>query len=151
MGLRRGKAKIVSARPGTVCAPTGGSGHFLALIISTRAGSHAYVVVYGLRWPRGTHTISARSRLKTESGAGWRRTISTGDQAAARPPGAPVGRCAARENTSLLDTLRRAPTVSTPHGFSTFNSLFSLGCIGPTKPPPMFRCPGYSGLLAIIT
>ena len=40
--------------------------------------------------------------------------LTTGDQAAARPPGAPVGRCAARENTSLLDTLRRAPTVSTP-------------------------------------
>jgi len=37
-------------RPGAVCAPTGGSGHFLALIISTRAGAHAYVVVYGLRW-----------------------------------------------------------------------------------------------------
>ena len=48
------------------------------------------------------------------SGAGWRRAISTGDQAAARPPGAPVGRCAARENTSLLGTLSRAPCVSPP-------------------------------------
>ena len=35
--------------------------------LSTRAGAHAYVVVYGLRWPRGTYAISARSRLGLES------------------------------------------------------------------------------------
>ena len=64
------------------------------------------------------------------SGAGWRRTISTGDQAAARPPGAPVGRCAARKTP-----LSRPPWVDHPrfrhHGFATSNPLFCLGRLGP--------------------
>ena len=64
------------------------------------------------------------------SGAGWRRTISTGDQAAARPPGAPVGRCAARKTP-----LSRPPWVDHPrvrhHGFATFRPLFCLGRLGP--------------------
>ena len=54
-------------RPGAVWAPTGGSGHFRVSIIFTRAGAHACAKGYGLRWPRGTHAISARSRPGLES------------------------------------------------------------------------------------
>ena len=49
-------------RPGAVRAPTGGSGHFLALQISPRSEAYPCVVGYGLRWPRVTYAISARSR-----------------------------------------------------------------------------------------
>ena len=42
-------------------------------IVSTGAGAHAYIECYGLRWPRGTYEISARSRLgdlaKTSEGS----------------------------------------------------------------------------------
>ena len=53
--------------PGAVRAPTGGSGHFLALQIPTGAGAHACIEGYGLRWPRSTYAISARSRPELES------------------------------------------------------------------------------------
>jgi hypothetical protein len=52
----------VSARSGAVCAPPGGPARFPARKISQRAESHACVGGYGLRWPRGTYVISARSR-----------------------------------------------------------------------------------------
>ena len=43
--------------------PTGGPVQFPAQIISPRAGPHAQIGGYGLRWPRSTHAISERSRL----------------------------------------------------------------------------------------
>ena len=55
--------KRVSARPGAVWYPTGGSGRFPVQIISQRAGAHGQVGGYGLRWPRGTYAISELSRL----------------------------------------------------------------------------------------
>ena len=68
------------------------------------------------------------------SGAGWRRTISTGDQAAARPPGAPVGRCAARKTP-----LSRPPWVDHPairhHGFATLQSSILPRAPRPPAPP----------------
>ena len=74
------KAKIVSARPGAVWDPTGGSGHFLALKISTGARAYGQIGGYGLRWPRSTRAISARSRLGLESRSLRDRVC------AARPP-----------------------------------------------------------------
>ena len=74
------KAKIVSARPGAVWDPTGGSGHFLALEISTGARAYGQIGGYGLRWPRSTRAISARSRLGLESRSLRDRVC------AARPP-----------------------------------------------------------------
>ena len=61
------KAKFVHARPGAVWEPPGGSGHFLALQIPTVAELHAYIEGVGLRWPRSTYAISARSRPGLES------------------------------------------------------------------------------------
>ena len=58
-----GCAARVHPRPGAVWAPLAVSGHFLALQISTRAAAHTCVVICGLRWPRCTYTMSARSRL----------------------------------------------------------------------------------------
>ena len=60
-------AARVHPRPGAVRPPTGGSGHFMALQIPTGAGEHACVVRCGLRWPRSTYAISARSRPGLES------------------------------------------------------------------------------------
>eukprot|EP00964_Phaeocystis_antarctica_P035743 scaffold20436_cov66-Phaeocystis_antarctica.AAC.1 len=50
-----------SARPGSVRAPPGGLGHFLALVMCPGARPHARMAVYGRRWP--TYAISARSRF----------------------------------------------------------------------------------------
>ena len=70
----------VSARPGAVCAPTGGPVRFPVQKISPRTGAHGHADGYGLRWPRGTRAISARSRL--ESGSRSRRDRVR----ASRPP-----------------------------------------------------------------
>ena len=47
------KAKIVSARPGAVWDPTGGSGHFLALKISKGARAYGQIGGYGLMYAPG--------------------------------------------------------------------------------------------------
>ena len=52
VGSGPGKANLASARPGDVWAPTGGSGHFLALKISKGARAYGQIGGYGLRWPR---------------------------------------------------------------------------------------------------
>ena len=57
----------MSARPGAVCAPPGGPAQFPAQIISQKAGAHAQIGDYGLRWPQSTNAISARSRPGLES------------------------------------------------------------------------------------
>ena len=56
------RGEVPHPRPGAVRAPTGGSGHFLALQIPAVAEAHARAGGYGLRWPRSTYAISARSR-----------------------------------------------------------------------------------------
>ena len=82
-GSGPGKAKIVSARPGTVWDPTVGLGRFLALIISSEAEAHACLELLGLMWPRSTYDISARSRPGLES-------RSRGDRVCASRPPKPV-------------------------------------------------------------
>ena len=56
----------MSARPGAVWDPPGGPARFPAQIISPRAGAHVQIGGYGLRWPRSTYAISARSRAGLE-------------------------------------------------------------------------------------
>ena len=60
-------AARVYPRPGAVRAPTGRSGHFMALQTPTGAGEHACIERYGLMWPRSTYSISPRSRPGLES------------------------------------------------------------------------------------
>ena len=67
--------------------------------LSTRAGAHAYVVVYGLRWPRGTYAISARSRLGLES-----REI------------APRSRCVLREAHTYINVPKAVATYLSVRG-----------------------------------
>ena len=61
------KVKNASARSGAVWDPTGGPARFPAQLIFSRAEAHACLVGYGLRSPRGTYAISARSRPGLES------------------------------------------------------------------------------------
>ena len=50
--------KLASARPGAVCAPPGGLGRFLAIVISTKTKLHAHVASYGPRGALDTYAIS---------------------------------------------------------------------------------------------
>ena len=89
-------------RSGAVWAPLAVSGHFLALQISNRARAHACVVRCGLRWPRGTYMISARSRAGLESRSRRDRVCD------ARPPKAVATYLSVRSGSWRYDLRRES-------------------------------------------
>jgi len=102
-------AARVHPRPGAVRAPTGGSGHFMALQIPTGAGEHARIERYGLMWPRSTYSISARSRPGLEPRSRRDRVR------AARPPKAVATYLGVRTSPCICN-LRRESCWDSPGG-----------------------------------
>ena len=82
------KAKIVSARPGAVWDPTGGSGHFLALKISKGARAYGQIGGYGLMTHLGisSSTSPARAIFSMDLGRPLLTTESSSAGAARAAP-----------------------------------------------------------------